>query len=110
MYDRYGRTLAYLDKADGWDDSVEAARAGAAHSYIYHGHLSARASEIAAASRRQRPPAEDCGVHHVSAKRRQYQTDSSRCLRPTVRPRGRAGQWARSTSGTRMSWRGSSPG
>ena len=42
-------TLAYLDKADGWDDSVEAARAGAAHSYIYHGHLSARASEIAAA-------------------------------------------------------------
>ena len=32
MYDRYGRTLAYLDKADGWDYSVEAARAGAAHS------------------------------------------------------------------------------
>ena len=27
MYDRYGRTLAYLDKADGWDYSVEAARA-----------------------------------------------------------------------------------
>jgi micrococcal nuclease len=49
MYDRYGRTLAYLDKADGWDYSVEAARAGAAHSYVYHGHPSARASEIAAA-------------------------------------------------------------
>jgi micrococcal nuclease len=32
MYDRFGRTLAYLDKADGWDYSVEAARAGAAHS------------------------------------------------------------------------------
>jgi micrococcal nuclease len=47
MYDRYGRTLAYLDKADGWDYSVEAARA--AHSYIYHGHPSARADEIAAA-------------------------------------------------------------
>jgi micrococcal nuclease len=31
--DRYGRTLAYLDKADGWDYPVEAARAGAAHSY-----------------------------------------------------------------------------
>jgi micrococcal nuclease len=30
MYDRYGRTLAYLDKADGWDYSVEAARASAA--------------------------------------------------------------------------------
>jgi micrococcal nuclease len=48
MYDRYGRTLA-LDKADGWDYSVDAARAGAAHSYVYHGHPSARASEIAAA-------------------------------------------------------------
>jgi micrococcal nuclease len=34
MTDQYGRTLAYLDKADGWDDSIEAARAGAAHSYI----------------------------------------------------------------------------
>ena len=32
MYDRFGRTLAYLDKADSWDYSVEAARAGAAHS------------------------------------------------------------------------------
>ena len=49
MYDRYGRTLAYLDKADGWDYSVQAARAGAAHSYVYHGHPSARADEIAAA-------------------------------------------------------------
>ena len=49
MYDRFGRTLAYLDKADGWDYSVEAARAGAAHSYVYHGHPSARTSEIDAA-------------------------------------------------------------
>jgi micrococcal nuclease len=49
MYDRFGRTLAYLDKVDGWDYSVEAARAGAAHSYVYHGHPSARADEIAAA-------------------------------------------------------------
>jgi micrococcal nuclease len=49
MYDRYGRTLAYLDKADGWDYSVEAARAGAAHSYVYHGKPSQRAGEIAAA-------------------------------------------------------------
>jgi micrococcal nuclease len=47
--DRYGRTLAYLDKADGWDYSVEAARAGAAHSYVYHNHPAARADEIAAA-------------------------------------------------------------
>ena len=43
-----GRALAYLDKADGWDYSVEAARAGAARSYVYHGHPSARADEIAA--------------------------------------------------------------
>ena len=45
MYDRYGRTLAYLDKADGWDYSIEAARAGAAHSYVYHRHPSARTME-----------------------------------------------------------------
>jgi micrococcal nuclease len=47
--DRYGRTLAYLDRADGWDYSVEAVRAGAAHSYVYHGHPVARADQIAAA-------------------------------------------------------------
>jgi micrococcal nuclease len=47
--DRYGRTLAYLDRADGWDYSVEAARAGAAHSYVYHGHPAARADQIDAA-------------------------------------------------------------
>jgi endonuclease YncB( thermonuclease family) len=28
--DRYGRTLAYLVRSDGWDYSVEAARAGVA--------------------------------------------------------------------------------
>lgn len=49
VYDRYGRTLAYLDEADGWDYSIEAARAGVAHSYVYHGVPSARAGEIAAA-------------------------------------------------------------
>jgi micrococcal nuclease len=49
MTDRYGRTLAYLVRADGWDYSVEAARAGAAHSYVYHGHPAERADEIAAA-------------------------------------------------------------
>lgn len=49
MYDRYGRTLAYLDKADGWDYSIEAARVGAAHSYVYHNHPAERADQIAAA-------------------------------------------------------------
>lgn len=33
--DRYGRTLAYLVRGDGWDYSVEAARAGAAKAYVY---------------------------------------------------------------------------
>jgi micrococcal nuclease len=47
--DRYGRTLAYLDKADGWDYSIEAARAGAAHSYVYHYRPAQRADQIAAA-------------------------------------------------------------
>ena len=60
MYDRYGRTLAYLDKADGWDYSVEAARAGAAHSYVYHNHPAARADEIAAAE--QEAKAADRGL------------------------------------------------
>jgi micrococcal nuclease len=49
MYDRYGRTLAYLDKADGWDYSIEAARVGAAHSYVYHNNPAERADQIAAA-------------------------------------------------------------
>jgi micrococcal nuclease len=48
-HDRYGRSLAYLDKGDGSDYSVEAARAGAAHSYVYHGHPAERADAIAAA-------------------------------------------------------------
>jgi micrococcal nuclease len=33
--DRYGRTLAYLVRGDGWDYSVEAVRAGVARSYVY---------------------------------------------------------------------------
>jgi micrococcal nuclease len=49
LYDRYGRTLAYLDKADGWDYSIEAARAGAAHAYVYHDKPAARSPAIAAA-------------------------------------------------------------
>lgn len=54
LYDRYGRTLGYLDKADGWDYSVEAARAGAAHAYIYHDKPPARYPEIAAAEKEAR--------------------------------------------------------
>lgn len=47
--DRYGRTLAYLVRGDGWDYSVEAARAGTAHSYVYAGHPVARHAAIVAA-------------------------------------------------------------
>lgn len=47
--DRYGRTLAYLIRADGWDYSVEAARAGAARSYVYGGVPVSHHDAIAAA-------------------------------------------------------------
>jgi micrococcal nuclease len=55
--DRYGRTLAYLVRGDGWDYSVEAARAGAARSYVYRGHPVARFDAIEAAQRQ----AQDAG-------------------------------------------------
>ncbi|MCV7194007.1 thermonuclease family protein [Mycolicibacterium brumae] len=49
LHDHYGRTLAYLVKADGWDYSVEAARAGTAHAYIYDDNPVQRYPLIAAA-------------------------------------------------------------
>jgi micrococcal nuclease len=52
--DRYGRTLAYLVKADGWDYSVEAARAGTARAYIYDGNQVSRYPQIAAAEQEAR--------------------------------------------------------
>jgi micrococcal nuclease len=50
--DRYGRTLAYLVRADGWDYSVEAARAGTAHSYFYGGRPVSRHDAIAGGRKR----------------------------------------------------------
>jgi len=47
--DRYGRTLAYLIKDDGWNYSVEAARAGTARAYIYDNNPVQKYAEIAAA-------------------------------------------------------------
>ena len=47
--DRYGRTLAYLVRADGWDYSVEAARAGTAQSYVYDHRPVSRYDAIEAA-------------------------------------------------------------
>jgi micrococcal nuclease len=52
--DRYGRTLAYLVRADGWDYSVEAARAGTAKSYVYDGVPVTRHDAIVAAEREAR--------------------------------------------------------
>lgn len=52
--DRYGRTLAYLVRADGFDYAVEAARAGAARSYVYGGKPVSRHAAIAAAEREAR--------------------------------------------------------
>jgi micrococcal nuclease len=54
MYDRYGRTLAYLVKADGWDYSAEAARAGTAHAYIYDDTPVEKYSDIDAAEQEAR--------------------------------------------------------
>ena len=47
--DRYGRTLAYLVRADGWDYSIEVVRAGMALAYIYDGNPVERYPAIAAA-------------------------------------------------------------
>jgi len=51
--DRYGRTLAYLVKADGWNYSIEAARAGAARAYVYGSPVQLH-DEIASAERQAR--------------------------------------------------------
>ena len=37
LHDKYGRTLAYIIRDDGWNYSVEAVRSGMAHPYVY-GH------------------------------------------------------------------------
>jgi endonuclease YncB( thermonuclease family) len=71
MYDRFGRTLAYLDKADGWDYSIEAARAGAAHSSVYHRHPSAGPARSPLPNRKRRPRAGACGDRRASPKRGQ---------------------------------------
>jgi micrococcal nuclease len=47
--DRYGRTLAYLDLADGRDFAVEAARSGMVENYVFERHPVQRAPDIAAA-------------------------------------------------------------
>ena len=53
-HDKYGRTLAYIVKADGWDYSVEAARAGTARSVVFGRNPVQRQGAIAAAEREAR--------------------------------------------------------
>ena len=74
--DRYGRTLAYLVRADGWDYSVEAARAGAAHSYVYAGNPASRYDAIEAAERKPEMPFVACGVRPASATQHQYRSEA----------------------------------
>lgn len=50
--DRYGRLLAYVDRA-GWDYSIEAARAGMARTYVYDRPVQ-RSGLIAAAEQEAR--------------------------------------------------------
>jgi micrococcal nuclease len=52
--DRYGRTLADLVRADGFDYSVEAVRAGAAHVYVYDDRPVEWYGELEAAEREAR--------------------------------------------------------
>ena len=103
--------LAYLDKADGWDYSVEAAPVR-----VLPIPMSITAiprpepTRLQLPNRKRRPLAGACGDRRASAKRRQSQSDSPRRLRPTVWLCEGAAQLARSTSGTGMSSRWSSPG
>ncbi|MGB3676772.1 MAG: thermonuclease family protein [Candidatus Nanopelagicales bacterium] len=53
-HDKYGRTLAYIVKADGWDYSIEAARAGAARSVVFGRNPVERQGAIAAAEQEAR--------------------------------------------------------
>ena len=52
--DRYGRTLAYLVRADGWDYSVEVVRAGMALSYVFGGNPVERYPAVVAAEQEAR--------------------------------------------------------
>jgi hypothetical protein len=87
MYDRFGRSLAYVDKADGWDYSVEAAPVRVLPIPTCITAIPRpEPTRSPLPSRRRGPLAGACGDRRPSAKRGQSQSDSARCLRPTVRP------------------------
>lgn len=53
-HDRYGRSLAYVNLADGRDFAVEAVRAGMARAYVYSDNPVSRYPEIKAAEEEAR--------------------------------------------------------
>ncbi|WP_454793767.1 thermonuclease family protein [Mycolicibacterium lutetiense] len=49
LHDKYGRTLAYIIRDDGWNYSVEAVRSGMAHPYVYDHNPASLSPDINAA-------------------------------------------------------------
>ncbi len=47
--DKYGRTLAFIIRDDGWNYSIEAVRSGMAHPYVYQNNPSRFSPAISAA-------------------------------------------------------------
>jgi len=110
MYDRFGRTLAYLDKADGWDYSVEAAPVR-----VLPIPMSITAiprpepTRLQLPNRKRRPLAGACGT--AVLRRNDVSPNLIRRGAFAQRSQPREGpQWARSSCGTGMSSRWSSPG
>src|SRR6478672_4495878 len=97
MYDRYGRPWpTWTRPTDGTTRSKRPARVRPIRTSITT-ILRPEPTRLQLPNRKRRPRAGACGDRRASAKRRQSQSDSPRCLRPTVRPRGRAvgGQYLR---------------
>jgi hypothetical protein len=94
--------LAYLDKADGWDYSVEAAPVR-----VLPIPMSITAiprpepTRLQLPNRKRRPLAGACGDRRASAKRRQSQSDSPRCAsaKRSRCARGAALSWPRKLPG-----------
>lgn len=54
VHDRYGRSLAYVNLADGRDFGVESVRSGMARSYVYDGKPVSRYPDISSAENEAR--------------------------------------------------------
>jgi hypothetical protein len=78
MHDRYGRTLACLVKGDGWNYSVEAARAGTAHAYIYDNSRSKGTRKSLPQNKRPGPLAAGCGDRRAAARQHQCRSKMAR--------------------------------